>query len=44
MLTPLVGALCALSRPEGLIFGVIITAAVVFELLREELTKSPSRS
>ena len=29
-------ALCALSRPEGLIFGVIITAAVVFELLREE--------
>jgi hypothetical protein len=41
VLTPLVCALCALSRPEGLIFGVIITAAVVFELLREELTKSP---
>ena len=44
VLTPLVCALCALSRPEGLIFGVIITAAVVFELLREELTKSPQRS
>ena len=44
VLTPLVCALCALSRPEGLIFGVIITAAVVFELLREELTKSPRQS
>jgi hypothetical protein len=43
VLTPLVGALCALSRPEGLIFGVVITAAVVFELLRE-LTKSPQQS
>jgi hypothetical protein len=44
VLTPLVGALCALSRPEGLLFGVIITAGVVFELLREELTKSPRQS
>ena len=43
VLTPLLGALCALSRPEGLIFGVLITAAVVFELLRE-LTQSPQRS
>ena len=44
VLTPLVGTLCALSRPEGLLFGVIITAAVVFELLREEFTKSHQRS
>src|SRR5215203_5793768 len=35
VLTPILAALTALTRPEGLLFAVVITGAVVFVLLRE---------
>jgi len=35
LLTPVLGALTALTRPEGLLFALVITGAVVFVLLRD---------
>jgi hypothetical protein len=35
LLTPILGALTALTRPEGLLFALVITGAVVFVLLRD---------
>jgi hypothetical protein len=43
LLTPILGALTALTRPEGLLFAVVITGAVVYVLLRE-LRKTPPDS
>jgi hypothetical protein len=35
LLTPILGALTALTRPEGLLFALVITGAVVFVLLSD---------
>jgi hypothetical protein len=35
LLTPILAALTALTRPEGLLFALVITGAVVFALLRD---------
>jgi hypothetical protein len=35
LLTPILAALTALTRPEGLLFALVITGAVVFVLLRD---------
>jgi hypothetical protein len=35
LLTPILAALTALTRPEGLLFAMVITGAVVFVLLRD---------
>jgi hypothetical protein len=35
LLTPILAALTTLTRPEGLLFAVVITGAVVFVLLRD---------
>jgi hypothetical protein len=40
LLTPILAALTALTRPEGLLFALVITGAAVFVLLRD-LRKTP---
>ena len=43
LLTPILAALTALTRPEGLLFAMVITGAVVFVLIRD-LRKTRSDS
>ena len=44
LLTPALAALAALTRPEGLIFGGVITVAVVFRLLKDSRKSRPMPS
>jgi hypothetical protein len=41
LLTPILAALAALTRPEGLLFAWVITGAVVFVLLRDRRKTRP---